>query len=395
LGNGGELGWCATEDFLEFLGEFPGQDHMRIRGELLEFSKQPLDAVRGFVKDKRSRNGPEGFEAAPALAALVRKEANEVELAGGETAHGQRGDECAGTRDGFDAESGVEGSADDAFTGITDAGGSGVGDKGDALLLLKSFEDLCGAAGLVKPEAAEKRLADLVVGEEPPRMAGVFGDDDIAFAESAEGAQGDVLEVPDGGGDEVKSAGLEGRRWGVAHSELERGGDGGLGGGFDADVVGAEGAEPLADGAMGQLGPVAVAAQVPQVELMEIFVDDLGGKLGGGIVREVTVPALDSLFDTPRAADVVLEKLMIVVGFKDEHPGAADTFHDELGGMPQVGEEPDVTTHGAEEEADGVVGIVGNGEGIDDDVADLEGCAGREDAALQGGLEVGFDGFAG
>jgi hypothetical protein len=48
-----------------------------------------------------------------------------------------------------------------------------------------------------------------------------------------------------------------------------------------------------------------------------------------------------------------------------------------------------------EKEADGIVGIVRNGKGVDTDVADLEGSAGVEEMGVEGDLELGFDGFLG
>lgn len=50
-------------------------------------------------------------------------------------------------------------------------------------------------------------------------MTGVLGGDEVAFAEDAEGAQGDVLEVPDGSGDEVERSGNERWRRGGFHGQ--------------------------------------------------------------------------------------------------------------------------------------------------------------------------------
>ena len=56
-------------------------------------------------------------------------------------------------------------------------------------------------------------------------MTGVLGCDEVAFAEDSEGAQGDVLEVPDGGGDEVERSGDEWWRSGGFHAATLTGTD--------------------------------------------------------------------------------------------------------------------------------------------------------------------------
>jgi hypothetical protein len=54
---------------------------------------------------------------------------------------------------------------------------------------------------------ADGGLADAVVVEELARLAGVLAGDEVGLFEGADGAVGDVLEVADGGRDEVKGAG--------------------------------------------------------------------------------------------------------------------------------------------------------------------------------------------
>jgi len=51
----------------------------------------------------------------------------------------------------------------------------------------------------------DEGLVDVVVIEEFPAVTGVFAGDpiDLVF-QNAEGADGDVLKIPDGGGDEIE-----------------------------------------------------------------------------------------------------------------------------------------------------------------------------------------------
>jgi hypothetical protein len=49
--------------------------------------------------------------------------------------------------------------------------------------------------------------ADLEVVEEFLGLAGVFAGDAVGGAQDAEGSEGEVLEVADGGGDEIEAGG--------------------------------------------------------------------------------------------------------------------------------------------------------------------------------------------
>lgn len=163
----------------------------------------------------------------------------------------------------------------------------------------------------------------------------------------------------------------------------------------DFDVVAAEFEEAGGYGLVGEFGAVAVAAEVAEVELFQVGVHNLVEDIGGGVIGEVAVAAEDALFQTPRTARVFLQELQIMVGFQDNDVRAADAFDDELGGMAEVRKETDGASAGIQDEADGVLGIVGDGEGIDTDLAEFKGGAGDEHAAIELGLELVFDGFAG
>lgn len=169
-----------------------------------------------------------------------------------------------------------------------------------------------------------------------------------------------------------------------------------LGGGFDLEVGNARGVEATADGLEGEVGTIAVAAQVSEVEVAEAGSDDLLGEVGGIGVREVAVAADDALFDAPGAAGVVLEEFQVVVGFKNEGVGGTNTLDDQAGGMTEVGQEPDVARRRAQEEPDGVLGVMRNGESLDLDIADFERGAGGEEAELEWRAgSGGGDGVAG
>lgn len=139
------------------------------------------------------------------------EEADEVEFVGGQAAGGEGSDDCAGAGYGFDTEAGFEDGADDAFAGVADSGGSGIGDEGDGLTLLEELEYLSGALIFVEAEGAEEGFADIEMFQEQAGVAGVLSGDTMTVLEDAEGPCGDVLQVADGGGDEVERAGLKWR----------------------------------------------------------------------------------------------------------------------------------------------------------------------------------------
>ena len=142
----------------------------------------------------------------------MREETDKVDFVGGQTAAGETGDESAGAGNGFDAATGGEGGADDSLAGIADAGCASIRNERNFLALLEAIDDFLAAFGFIEFEVAEERLFDFEMLEELAGVACVFGGDDIAFAKGAESAEGDVLEVADGGRHEIeRSCGKRGQ----------------------------------------------------------------------------------------------------------------------------------------------------------------------------------------
>jgi hypothetical protein len=166
-------------------------------------------------------------------------------------------------------------------------------------------------------------------------------------------------------------------------------------GDLDLDVAGADAFETLAEHAAGDLGAVAVAAQVAEVQVPQAGRGHLLDRVGGGIVGKMSVAAKDSLFEAPRPPGIVLEQFDVVVGFQEQGVGVAHAFDNEFGDIAEIGDKAEVARGSAQQESDGILGIVGHGEGFDDDVAHLEGGAGLEEAAIQRRLAIDFEGFLG
>ena len=74
----------------------------------------------------------------------------------------------------------------------------------------------------------------------------------------------------------------------------------------------------------------------------------------------------------------------------------ADSFHDELCSVTEIGQETDVAAAGMKHETDWIISIVRHGEGLDADTADLEGRTGAEQTKIEiRSLELKFDCFLG
>src|ERR1039458_8082423 len=78
-----------------------------------------------------------------------------------------------------------------------------------------------------------------------------------------------------------------------------------LRGDLHLDVGGADFLEAVGHDAVGQLGLVALAAQVREVKLAQFGGHDLRGGFGGGFVVQMAVAAEDALLDALRAARTI------------------------------------------------------------------------------------------
>ncbi len=141
--------------------------------------------------------------------------------------------------------------------------------------------------------------------------------------------------------------------------------------------------KPFADSPESHLRSVTVFAQVSKVEMAEIFRDDLSGDFGGGFIGQMSVPAQNALFHTPRTLGVILEKLGVMIGFEDQDSGFADPLDDHLRGMAQICEKTNVISVCMEHKTHGILGIMWNGESIDRHFTDIEARACGEDAAVE------------
>ena len=152
--------------------------------------------------------------------------------------------------------------------------------------------------------------------------------------------------------------------------------------------------ELFLDDVPGQFRAIAIAAQVPEVHMLQIGRDQVGEEIGCRVVAEMAVAAHDPLLHAPGAADIVLKQFHIMVRFQHEDVGGPDAFHDQLCRVAEIGEETDSASARPQHKADWVISIVRHGKCFNSDRTNLEHCAGAEHAKIESGrLELKCDRF--
>ena len=156
-----------------------------------------------------------------------------------------------------------------------------------------------------------------------------------------------------------------------------------LGSDLEADVIRAEPLQAIRHDAHGQIGMVALAAEVAEIQMAQFSAHDLLGGIGGGFVGEMTVAAKDALFEAPGTMRTVLQHFDVVVRFENENVGRANTVKHVSRCVPKIGQKANVTRGRAQEKADRVLRVVGNVKTLDGDIADFEAFACAKQAAIE------------
>jgi putative FmdB family regulatory protein len=162
--------------------------------------------MRRLLEDESAVLNAETFEGAAALAAARGEKADEKKFFIGQ-AGGREGSEDGGRAgNGHDGNLVAETERDEAVAGIGDERHSGVADESDFRALFEGEDEFGGASQFVVFMVADERLVNIVVGKELLGVAGVLASDLVDFLEDAEGSEGDVFEIADGGADEIEAA---------------------------------------------------------------------------------------------------------------------------------------------------------------------------------------------
>ena len=154
--------------------------------------------------------------------------------------------------------------------------------------------------------------------------------------------------------------------------------------------IGGAAAEGLGGGEVDEVGVVIFLGDVSEDEEAGAGVEAFGvGEIfADGEIGKVAGAAEDALLDDP-GVGADFEHVQIVIGFEDEAIGVAEMDFDVIGHVAEVGDESELGAVGAEGEADGVGGVVRNGEGADFDIADGEALAGSDGFASGEALAEG------
>ncbi len=170
----------------------------------------------------------------------------------------------------------------------------------------------------------------------------------------------------------------------VGRGDWEAGGDFALGCAVDFHVRPGDAIERQAggDGGEGQGRGVTIAREMAEDGAAQAVPGEACQDLGGGGVREMTVAGHDPLLDGPGTAAVFLEEFFIVIGLDDDGVSGAEALVDELGGETEIGAETEAGAAMMKDEADGIGGIMGDGKGLDRDIAHGELRAGEEEAKI-------------
>ena len=139
------------------------------------------------------------------------QKALEQEAIGRQAADAERRSDGAGAWHGTHGQPLLLRGAHESIPGIGNQRGTGVGDERDAPAAADIVEHGIGAGPLIVLVQRLFRRADAVVIEQAGRHAGVLAIDHIGGSEGFEGAQGDVAQIADRGGDDIE-AGRQRRR---------------------------------------------------------------------------------------------------------------------------------------------------------------------------------------
>ena len=171
------------------------------RAQILERAQE---LMRRLIEDHGALLGFQALEVLGAVPARDGEKALKAEPLCGKTGDGERRDDGAAAGDGDDLHAVLGAEAHEILPGVGDGGHAGVRDEGAALPREQPLENLRAALEFIVLIIAHGGLFNLKVIEELGRDAGVLRCDKIRSAQGLQRADGEVAEVPDWGGDEVK-----------------------------------------------------------------------------------------------------------------------------------------------------------------------------------------------
>lgn len=193
-----------AQDLLVNLGQLPCQGDPPVAQDFQEILERLNQPVGGFEENQCSGEASQRLQDGPPLAALPREEPCEGVPVGWKARDNQRSGDRARPRDRNNRNTFGDGPLDEHAAGVGDRRHPGVGEEGDGLPCAETGEEPFCALPLVVCMVAHQGLGKVVPGEELARPAGVLAGDEIHLLKDAQGAQGDILKVPNGGPHDVQ-----------------------------------------------------------------------------------------------------------------------------------------------------------------------------------------------
>ena len=154
--------------------------------------------MRRLVEDQGGLLFGQRLQQVGPLPGLGRQESAEVEGVGGQAGTRQSRERSRRAGHRLYRDAGIDGSAHQAVSGIGHQRHAGIGNQRDHGAGDQARCEFFGALRLVVVVIAHGRLVNIVVIQQFARLPRIFARDQIGFAQHADGAIGDVLQVPDG-----------------------------------------------------------------------------------------------------------------------------------------------------------------------------------------------------
>lgn len=201
---GADLGEGAAYALFVDFGNLAAGGAMSLRTKYFSELCEGLDdAVRTLVEDHRALFVAEALESGGA-SLLLRQETFETEAVAGQSARHEGGDEGRRSGQALHLDAACHGSTDEHKTRVADGGSAGIADECHGFAGGKTGGEGFGRFVLVELMVAHEACLDVVVLEEDAAGACIFSEYDVRFLEDAECAEGNVLHVADGSGNEVE-----------------------------------------------------------------------------------------------------------------------------------------------------------------------------------------------
>lgn len=194
-------------ELLMSLCKLPGHDNWSIATMRGKFSKRPLDSMRGFEEHDSRWNISDPLEPLFSVLCLSWNKPSDSQWF-------KRKTRCDGSRkrsarawDWVHRNRLLPAGLNECQTRIGYARRAGVTDEGDLGTGLKALEKLGNTLPTVVFVKAEGGCGDGVMGQQFCRAPGVFRRDQVCFAQDPKRSKRDVLQVPNGRGDDEERAG--------------------------------------------------------------------------------------------------------------------------------------------------------------------------------------------